>query len=271
MSSSIECRNVTKSFPRRSRSGSDYTAVKDISITIGAGEFVCLLGPSGCGKSTLLHMVAGFSKPTGGQILIDGKPAGGPDANRGVVFQSDIALFPWLTVRENIEYGPKVQGIDRKRRDGLVDQYMELVGLQAHQKKYPREISGGMKQRVQIARVLVNQPNVLLMDEPFGALDAHTRSLLQHELINIWQATGQTALFVTHDVSEAIWLSDRIITMTHGPAAGIASIRNNPFTRPRDRMNESFIGLYNELASELDNPKNDDVADAKVGDRTAAV
>ncbi len=252
MSSSIECVGVTKTFPRRGKGTSDYTAVRDIDLTIASGEFVCLLGPSGCGKSTLLHMVAGFSHPTSGEIRVGGKPSQHPGADRGVVFQSDIALFPWLTVRENIAYGPKVRGVDRRRREALVDEYVELVGLHQHQTKYPREISGGMKQRVQIARVLVNQPSVLLMDEPFGALDAHTRAVLQQELIRIWSSTGQTALFVTHDVSEAIWLSDRIVTMTPGPAAGLASVRTNPFDRPRDRMNEKFIDLYNELAEQLD-------------------
>lgn len=249
---SIQVQSVTKTFERRSRGSSDYTALRDVSLEVNEGEFVCLLGPSGCGKSTLLHMIAGFDAPTEGDIRVEGSVRAGPGADRGVVFQGDIAIFPWLTVRENVEFGPRMRGVSQRKRAAAVDEYLELVGLAGHQTKFPRELSGGMKQRVQIARVLVNQPSTLLMDEPFGALDAHTRGQLQHELLRIWAATGQTVIFVTHDVSEAIWLSDRIVTMTHGPAAGIASVRDNPFGRPRDRMNAEFAQLFNELNAELD-------------------
>src|SRR5467141_3490098 len=186
-------------------------ALDRIDLEVSKGEFVCLLGPSGCGKSTLLNAIAGFV-PSNGQIRVADRPVSGPGVDRGVVFQSSEALFPWLTVRENVEYGPRLRGMASRQRAALADHYLSLVGLSQAVDKFPEALSGGMRQRAQIARVLVNEPSVVLMDEPFGALDAQTREVLQREVDRIWRATGCTIVFVTHDIREAILLDDRIVT-----------------------------------------------------------
>jgi NitT/TauT family transport system ATP-binding protein len=217
-----------------------------IDLEIARGEFVCLLGPSGCGKSTLLNVIAGFVAAEG-TVQVDGRRVAGPGLDRGVVFQSTEALFPWLTVLENVEYGGRVRGVPREKRTAKAREYLQLVGLTHAADKFPSELSGGMKQRVQIARVLANEPTVILMDEPFGALDAQTREVLQRELLRIWRATGATIVFVTHDIEESLLLSDRVVTMSAGPGARIKSIVpvNLPF--PRDLTHPDASLIYRQL------------------------
>jgi NitT/TauT family transport system ATP-binding protein len=229
----------------------DFHAVDDITLDIAPGEFVCLLGPSGCGKSTILNAVAGFIGPSDGSVDVDGTSVKAPHVSRGMVFQSSEALFPWLTVRQNVEFGPRMRGVARARRAELAAQYIDLVGLSQHAKKRPAELSGGMRQRVQIARVLSNEPSVVLMDEPFGALDAQTREVMQRELERIWQETRPTILFVTHDINEAITLGDRIVTMTAGPPGRIKSVHEVTLARPRDETSPEAIAFHRRLRDEI--------------------
>ena len=225
--------------------------VADVSLAIAPGEFVCLLGPSGCGKSTLLNLMAGFLPASAGSVRIGGVPVIGPGIDRGVVFQSTEALFPWLTVRENVEYGLRMRKVPKAARVEAASYYLKLVGLSHVLDRLPSELSGGMRQRVQIARVLVNEPSVVLMDEPFGALDAQTREVMQAELDRIWRTTRPTIVFVTHDISEAILLADRIVTMTAGPAAGIKSIHAVTIERPRDLTDPAAVALYRTLRDDI--------------------
>ncbi len=224
--------------------------VSGIDLDVAAGEFVCLLGPSGCGKSTLLNAIAGF-QPVRGTIEIGGRPVTGPGPDRGVVFQSSEALFPWLTVRENVEYGPRLRGVPARARAEAAAHHLSLVGLSQAADKFPDALSGGMRQRAQIARVLVNEPSVVLMDEPFGALDAQTREVLQRELDRIWRATGCTVVFVTHDIWEAILLADRVVTMTAGPRAGIKTIERIDLPHPRDPADPACLALYGRLRDDI--------------------
>lgn len=224
--------------------------VEDIDLAVAPGEFVCLLGPSGCGKSTLLNVVAGFV-PASGRVEVDGRPVKGPGIDRGVVFQSAEALFPWLTVQENVEYGARIRGIGRRERAETARHFLRLVGLSQAAGKYPGELSGGMRQRAQIARVLANEPRVILMDEPFGALDAQTREVLQREVDRIWRETGATILFVTHDIGEAILLADRIVVMTAGPAAGIKTVERIDLPHPRDLTDPAAVALQRQLRDDI--------------------
>jgi NitT/TauT family transport system ATP-binding protein len=228
-----------------------FVAVQEISLDVAPGEFVCLLGPSGCGKSTLLNVVAGFFSASQGQVLVDGRPVTGPDVSRGMVFQSTEALFPWLRVRDNIAFGPRMRHLPRARTAQLVDHYTALVGLSQFGDRLPHELSGGMRQRVQIARVLANEPSVVLMDEPFGALDAQTREVMQHELERIWRETRPTILFVTHDINEAILLGDRIATMTAGPAGKIKRVYTVDLPRPRDEIDPAVVELHRKLRDDI--------------------
>ena len=196
--------------------GRDAPALAPVDLEIAEREFICLLGPSGCGKSTLLNIVAGFLAPTAGQVLVDDQPVTGPGADRGVVFQ-EYVLFPWLTVQGNVEFGPTLKGLAVPERRALARQYIELVGLGGHAEKYPAQLSGGMKQRVAIARALANRPTIILMDEPFGALDAQTREVLQDELSRIQRVEHKTIVFVTHSIREAVYLADRVVVMTKAP------------------------------------------------------
>jgi NitT/TauT family transport system ATP-binding protein len=222
--------------------------LRDITFTVRPGELCCLLGPSGCGKSTLLYLTAGFETPTAGEIRFDGEPVRAPGRQRGIVFQdSAAALFPWLTAEENVEFGLRLQGVPAARRRAMADQLLHLVGLDAHRRKFPRQLSGGMQQRLQIARALALKPRLLLMDEPFGALDAHTRSRMHVELLRIWEATGTTILFVTHDIAEAVTLADRIVVMSPGPAATIRRIVTVTLPRPRDPAVEGFAHAYRDV------------------------
>jgi NitT/TauT family transport system ATP-binding protein len=196
--------------------GKPVLALEDVSLAVGTREFVALLGPSGCGKSTLLYLMGGFLPIETGKILIDGKPVAGPGPDRGIVFQH-FALFPWKTVRANILYGLERQGMKRAQREKRAQDFIDLVGLTGFEDSYPSQLSGGMKQRTAIARTLAFDPKILLMDEPFGALDAQTRSLMQSELLDIWQRTPKTVIFVTHDVQEAVYLAERVFVMSARP------------------------------------------------------
>ncbi|MEV6427357.1 ABC transporter ATP-binding protein [Nocardia sp. NPDC051463] len=207
--------HVNKQFPIRG-SHEKFTAIEDISLDLGEGEFLVLVGPSGSGKSTLLDLLGGLSKPTSGEILLDGKPIDGPGLDRGIVFQQ-YALFPWRTARANVEFGLEAKGLRRRARRERAEEYLELVGLGGFGDRFPHELSGGMKQRVAIARSLAFDPEVLLMDEPFAALDAQTRESLQDELLRIWQATGKTILFITHGIDEAVYLGQRVAVLTARP------------------------------------------------------
>ncbi|MGK7869095.1 ABC transporter ATP-binding protein [Falsiroseomonas sp. E2-1-a20] len=224
-------------------------ALRDANLSVRKGEFVCLIGASGCGKSTLLRIVAGFEQPTAGEALMWGKPIPGPAPDRGMVFQ-DYGLFPWLTVRENIGFGPASRGRPKAEVRDTVERFISLIGLTRFADAYPHQLSGGMKQRVAIARVLANDAEVVLMDEPFGALDAMTRERLQDELLELWQRTGLTVLFVTHSIEEAIFLSDRVVVMEPGPGR-IASAEHVALARPRDVSSPEFNEVRRDLAARL--------------------
>src|ERR1700761_1259382 len=196
--------------------GRPVLALSDVSLDVRPREFVALLGPSGCGKSTLLYLVGGFLPTEGGRITVEGKPVTAPGPDRGIVFQH-FALFPWKTVKANVLYGIERQGLPRAEREKRAQDFINLVGLRGFEESYPSQLSGGMKQRTAIARTLAFDPNILLMDEPFGALDAQTRSLMQTELLSIWHRTPKTVIFVTHDVQEAVYLADRVAVMSARP------------------------------------------------------
>ncbi|MCV7431171.1 ABC transporter ATP-binding protein [Mycolicibacterium bacteremicum] len=215
MTPKLSLQHVTKQFPIRGED-TPLTAIDDITIDLAAGEFLVLVGPSGCGKSTLLDLLGGLTTPTSGQILLDGRQITGPGLDRGIVFQQ-YALLPWRTARKNIEFGLEAKGLPSAERRERAEQYLELVGLSGFADRYPHELSGGMKQRVAIARSLAFDPEVLLMDEPFAALDAQTRESLQDELLRIWETTGKTILFITHGIDEAIYLGQRVAVLTSRP------------------------------------------------------
>jgi len=212
--------------------GSVTSALVDINLRIEEGEFVCLLGPSGCGKSTLLKIIAGLIPATSGRITINGRPVNGPGPERAVVFQ-DYALFPWMTVRDNVEFGLEARRLPAAERREVSSRLLKVVGLSDFAERFPHQLSGGMKQRVSIARALAVDPSLLLMDEPFGALDAQTRHLLQDELLRVWREYRKTVVFVTHSIEEAIYLSDRIVVMTARPGR-VKQIMVVPEARPRD-------------------------------------
>jgi NitT/TauT family transport system ATP-binding protein len=215
------------------RKFNDFLAVSDVNLEVADGEFVCLLGPSGCGKTTLLRLAAGLDSPTSGELLLDGKRIEGVNKECGFVFQ-EYVLFPWRTVKGNIEFGPEVKGMRKEERERISRYYIELVGLSGFESHYPHELSGGMKQRVGIARAYANNPKLLLMDEPFGALDAQTRNLMQAELLRIWEKEHISALFVTHSVDEAVYLADRIAVMTARPGT-VKEVFDVNLPRPRVR------------------------------------
>ncbi len=236
--------NVSKTFEEPVSENSCYI-IKDTSLSVETGEFFILLGPSGCGKSTLLNLIAGFTETTYGELRLGGKKIKKHGKERAMVFQNaDSALFPWLTVRENVEFGLRMKKVSKKERAHVSDKYIRLVGLTGHEKKFPKELSGGMKQRVQLARVLANNPAILLMDEPFGALDAMTRRSMQKELVNIWRTTSKTVIFVTHDIQEALLLGQRIGIMSLGPDSKIVKIYDVALPYPRDITAPEFNRLY---------------------------
>jgi NitT/TauT family transport system ATP-binding protein len=231
----------------RSLQGVDYAAVEHFSVEIEVGQFFCLLGPSGCGKTTVLKMLAGFETPTAGRILMDGRPVTGASRDRGVVFQGDDSLYGWLTAVENVEFGLRMRGMARAERRARALRQLELVGLTGQEQKYPVELSGGMKQRIQIARALVNEPKMLLMDEPFAALDAQTRMLMQLELANLWQTTRTTVLFITHDIDEAITLGTRIGVMRAGPRSQVKGVIDVALNGARSRTDDVFLQYYKQV------------------------
>ena len=240
----LAVRRLEKAFPLRRGQGS-VPVLAGIDLEVGKGEFFCLLGASGCGKTTLLNILAGFEAPTGGELLLDGTPITRAGRDRVVFFQNaDAALFPWLTARENVAFGLRIQGVDPARRAPIAERYLRLVGLWEDRDKFPRQLSGGMKQRIQIARALAIDPAILLMDEPFAALDAITRRTMHAELLRIWAATGKTIVFVTHDVGEALILADRIGVMTRGPGATLKAVLPIDLPRPRDPGNPRFAEAY---------------------------
>jgi NitT/TauT family transport system ATP-binding protein len=243
----LHIHNVSKTY---SSDGNEVKAIDEIDLKIRNKEFATLLGPSGCGKSTLLRIVAGLTKPTHGIVRLDGKVIGGPGQDRGMVFQS-YTLFPWLTVKENMQFGLEISGVPKVEQERIAQEFVEKVGLKGFERMYPKGLSGGMKQRVAIARALANNPAILLLDEPFGALDAQTRALMQELLTQVWEELHKTILFVTHDVEEAIFLSDRVFIMTARPGKIKAEI-DIPLDRPRNyemKSTEAFLDLKKEALS----------------------
>ena len=242
----IEIKGVSKVFRMQDQT---IHALSEANLSIDKGEFVCLIGASGCGKSTLLRIMAGFEQPSSGDALMWGRPIAGPDPTRGMVFQ-DYALFPWLSVRDNIGFGPAARGLSSGEIKQIADKFIDLVGLAKFANAYPHQLSGGMKQRVAIARVLANDAELVLMDEPFGALDAMTRERLQDELLDIWQRTKLTVVFVTHSVEEAIVLANRVVVMTPGPGR-IESDNSLGLPRPRDVSSPEFNDIRRVLGAKL--------------------
>lgn len=228
----LSIKSLNHVYNKDSKDNKDVMALKDIDLTISTNEIVSIIGPSGCGKTTFLMIMAGLITPYTGTIMVDGKEVCGPGRDRAVVFQQD-AVFPWLTVEENIEYGLKIGNIDKEKRKERVRQYIKLVGLEGFEKQYPKALSGGMKKRVDIARAYANRPDILLMDEPFGSLDAITKGNMQLELLRLWEKEKKTICFVTHDIEEAIFLSHKIIILSSRPGT-IKEIFELPFKGKRD-------------------------------------
>ena len=227
------------------RLDSEITALETIELSIASGEFLCLLGSSGCGKTTLLNLIAGFFQPTSGSIEVNGETVTGPGPERGVVFQ-EYGIFPWFTVAQNIAFGPRMRGASREEQDEIVRHYVDLVHLKGFEHHYPGELSGGMKQRVSIARSLANGPDILLMDEPFGALDAMTRETMQEELLRIWEMDRKTCVFVTHSITEAVYLADRIVVLTARPGR-VKAIVDVELARLRVRSSTEYFELYRQV------------------------
>jgi NitT/TauT family transport system ATP-binding protein len=243
----VTIKNLKKSYTTRDKDGKndkEFLAIENFTLGIKKGEFVTIVGPSGCGKSTFLDMLAGLSKPTSGEIYIDGKLITGPDLDRGIILQG-YALFPWLTAQENIEFGLEIKGMSKDKRREISSKFINLVGLNKFEKRYPHELSGGMKQRVAIARALAYNPEVLLMDEPFAAVDAQTRELLQEELLTIWEKTNKTIVFITHSIEEAIFLGDRVVVMSANPGKIKEIIKIN-LQRPRSIVDIRDSKAFNE-------------------------
>jgi NitT/TauT family transport system ATP-binding protein len=229
MSPILSAVHVTKTF--ETDGVEPLVAIRDLSLDVTEGEFICLLGASGCGKSTMLALFAGFLRPTAGEVLLRGQPITGIEPRCGVVFQS-YALFPWKTVRGNVEFGPKMRGVNRAARHATAQRFIDMVKLTGFEDRYPSELSGGMQQRVTLARILAADPEVLLMDEPFAALDAMTRQIMQEELLRIHETSGKTTVFITHSIDEALILADRIVIMSARPGR-IKAILPNPLPSPR--------------------------------------
>lgn len=251
----LEIENLVKSYPKAD--GGEFVILNGINLTVGADEYISVIGHSGCGKSTLIKIVAGLEKQTSGSVRLDGKEIRKPGSERMMVFQH-YSLLPWLTVRENIRLAVDevLKNANRAEKISIVNEHLAMVNLTAAADKYPDEISGGMKQRVGIARALAIRPKMLLMDEPFGALDALTRRKLQQQVLDIWENHRQAVMMITHDVDEALLMSDRIVMMTNGPAATIGEILKVPFPHPRDRISmrnsKEYMELRNHVLNFLD-------------------
>lgn len=233
----LKVTNLQKVFPANGRKEKELDALKDINLEVKESEFVVMVGPSGCGKSTLINIIGGLADATEGSVEIDGREVSGPGADRGMVFQG-YSLFPWLTVQKNIEFGLKMKKVPKAEREKIAQEYIQLVGLSGFENALPKQLSGGMKQRVAIARTLANQPEILLMDEPFGALDAQTRVVMQELLAKISRETKNTILFITHDIDEAILLADRIYVMSRRPGTIREVMEVNI---PGERNHEIFV------------------------------
>ncbi len=243
----ITLENVTKSFTQE---GNEQLVLRDINLNVDEGEFLCIVGPSGCGKTTLLRMIAGLDFPTSGHLMEGEKEILAPSIERGYVFQQ-YSLFPWLNVLENVTFGLELRGMEKTERQHKATEYLKMVGLSQFENSYPKELSGGMKQRVAIARSLVNDPKVLLMDEPFSALDVQTRHKLQEELVRIWKEEKKTVIFVTHNVDEAVFLADRVVVLSRNPGKIIKSFQIE-MDRMRDRNTPQFLELKTEITRFLD-------------------
>lgn len=247
----VQIRNVKKTYKS---SRGDVVALNGFDLDIRENEFICVVGPSGCGKSTILNILAGLDDATSGEILVDGTQIDGPNPDRGVVFQQ-YALFPWLTVKKNVEFGLKLKKLSRQEISDISDHYIRMVGLEEFKNSYPKELSGGMKQRVAIARAYAMQPELLLMDEPFGALDAQTRTQLQSELLKTWEEERRTCFFITHDVEEAVILAQRVVIMSARPGRIVDVVDIDiPYPRTQEtKMEPRFFELKNKIWSQVYN------------------
>ena len=241
----IGLEHVSKCFT--SLDGREYVAIDDFNLELADGEFFCLLGPSGCGKTSILNMIAGFERPSAGRVVMDRQPILSPGRERGVVFQGDDSLFGWLTAQENVEFGLMLRNIPKNERRKIAEHFLGMVGLAGQGHKFPGELSGGMKQRIQIARVLANQPTILLMDEPFGALDAQTRALMQEELRRIWGLHKVLVVFVTHDIDEAVTLSTRVGVMSAGPGSRLKDVISVDMGETRERHDPAYLRIYDRI------------------------
>lgn len=247
----IELDHITHFFEKEKK---PFKVLQDIDANIYKNEFISIIGPSGCGKSTLLYIVAGFIEPTEGVVCHKGKTVQGPSKDRGIVFQAD-AVFPWLTVSGNIEFGLKSLKLPKEERKKIVTKYIKIVGLEGSENLYPKQLSGGMRKRVDVARTFAINPSVLLLDESFGSLDAQTKENLQMELLNLWEREKKTALFVTHDIEEAIFLADKVVVMSTNPGT-ICEVIDVPFGRPREKelkFEKEFTKLRHSLVSLIEN------------------
>jgi len=243
----LEARHVRKEFG----TGEDRVlAIEDIDFVVQENEFCVIVGPSGCGKSTFLYLVAGFEKPTAGEILLSGRQIEGPGPDRGFVFQ-EFALYPWKTVLGNVSFGLEIQGMDKKEARRRAEEYVKIIGLSGFENAYPHTLSGGMKQRVGIARALAYDPDILLMDEPFGSLDAQTKKLMQTELLRVWAKTRKTVLYVTHSVVEATYLADRVVVLTARPSR-VKGIVEVDLPRPRSYTDDEYLGAREKILGLLD-------------------
>jgi NitT/TauT family transport system ATP-binding protein len=236
----LSMHDLSKTFVEK-KSGEDLEVLRGVDVEIRPGSLTCVVGPSGCGKTTLLRLIGGLEPPTSGELLFEGTPVTGPGPERGMVFQ-EYALFPWRTVSKNVSFGLEVEGMTREEARRKADEYLETVGLTGHDDLYPRELSGGMKQRVAIARTLAVEPKILLMDEPFASLDAQTRNVMQKFLVELWERTGTTIVFVTHSVDEAVYLGQEVIGLSRRPAKVVKRFEN-PLSYPRNRTDMGFIEL----------------------------
>lgn len=248
----IEANNISKVYKNNKV---EFKALENINLTIEKGEFICLLGPSGCGKSTLLNLIAGFDTPSVGEVLINDKNVKEPSSDYVTIFQN-YGLLPWRSVKKNVELGLEGKKISKEERSKIANEYIELVGLSKFSKHHPGQLSGGMQQRVAIARALAVDPEIIFMDEPFGALDAMTRMNMQDEISNIWEKKKKTIVFVTHDIEEAVFLADKIVIMTAGPGK-IKSILNVPMSRKRDRTSDEFLKIRDKVFEEFKMKKED--------------
>lgn len=251
----ISVEGVSKTYELKDENSS--FALEKVNLSVEEGKFICLLGPSGCGKTTLLNMIAGFDKPSTGAIKINGNDVSQPSIDRIAIFQN-FGLLPWRTVIKNVELGLESKGFDEKKRREIAEEYLKLVGLSDYKKHHPNQLSGGMQQRIAIARALAVDPEILLMDEPFGSLDAMTRMTMQNEIERIWQEKKKTIIFVTHDIEEAVFLADSIVVMTAGPGK-VKKIIDVPLARKRDRTSYDFLAIRDEVFREFELKSSDKI------------